>query len=275
MDALLVGYKPPFISSNAYLSRLKREFGVKKAGFSGTLDPFASGVLIVAFGSYTKLFRFLKKSPKLYRATLWLGAESETLDIESKVKISDVAPFDTEKIHKTLRSFEKEILYTPPAYSAKKIEGIRAYKLARSGKKVQPKTVRSHIYSLKLLNYSHPFLSFEALVEEGTYIRSLGELIAGSLGTVGILSSLERVAEGKFVYEKMRFLDPIEYLNTEENILKCSVSKLADGKILKPKDLEKQQNGIYHIVTEKFFSIIQIEDERVFYLLNKIPRREP
>ena len=94
MDRLFVAFKPKEISSNAYLSQLKRKYGEKKAGFSGTLDPFASGALVVAFGAYTRLFRFLRKSPKIYRATIWLGAKSESGDNRNFVSIDEILPLN-------------------------------------------------------------------------------------------------------------------------------------------------------------------------------------
>ena len=90
MNAIFVANKPSGMSSNHFLGRLKKKYGVKKAGFSGTLDPFASGCLIVAFGSYTKFFRFLDKSPKVYEATIWLGASSPSMDNENISEISNV-----------------------------------------------------------------------------------------------------------------------------------------------------------------------------------------
>ena len=113
-NLLFVARKPSFIGSNRFLSQIKRKYGVKKAGFSGTLDPFACGTLIIAFGQYTKLFRFLKKSPKRYRATLWLGASSPTLDIEKIEKIEDVPSFDRDQILDVVSSFCGKVTYHPP-----------------------------------------------------------------------------------------------------------------------------------------------------------------
>ena len=93
MNCIFVAKKPLFISSNAYLSQLKRRDKVRKAGFSGILDPFACGTLIVAYGGYTRLFKFLDKNPKVYQATLWLGLESDTLDIEGIKKIHSIQKF--------------------------------------------------------------------------------------------------------------------------------------------------------------------------------------
>ena len=103
MNRLFVIKKPIFISSNFYLRKIKRKYNTKKAGFSGTLDPFATGCLIVAFGQYTKLFQFLKKTPKTYRTTIWLGATSTSLDIENIVIPSDIpTKLDANTIKKQL-----------------------------------------------------------------------------------------------------------------------------------------------------------------------------
>ena len=119
IDRLFVAYKPSNIGSNQYLSRLKWKYNAAKAGFSGTLDPFAKGVLIIAFGKYTSLFRFLNKTPKRYRATLWLGAHSDSLDIEMVKQIDNIDALDEECIKEALASLEGELEYHPPIFSAK------------------------------------------------------------------------------------------------------------------------------------------------------------
>ena len=270
-NRLFVAYKPPFISSNAFLSKIKKKYGVKKAGFSGTLDPFAKGILIIAFGSYTKLFRFLKKSPKVYRATLWLGAKSETLDIENVSFIKKTLPFDKQKIKDTLLFFKGEIKYTPPKFCAKKIDGKRAYELARDNKEINLKEVNSFIYEIKLINYSHPFVTFEATVSEGTYIRSLANMIAKKLKTYGTLSSLERLREGEFIYEDEKPLNPIRYLKTKENFTTLSKENIINGKKIFIKDLTYKEDGIYHLIFDEFFTIIEVKEGRVKYILNHIP----
>ena len=219
IDRLFVAYKPSGIGSNKFLSQLKWKYNAAKAGFSGTLDPFAKGVLIVAFGKYTSLFRFLDKTPKSYRATLWLGAHSDTLDIEAVTRIDTLEQLDEQKIREAVRSLVGELEYPPPIFSAKKIDGRRAYDLAREGKEVKLNTIRSTVYETKLLHYCHPFVTFEATVSEGTYIRSLGRLIAERLGlSGGILSALERLHEGQFRYESEKALDIRSCLNIPQNV---------------------------------------------------------
>ena len=269
-NRIFVVEKPVFISSNGYLRKIKRKYNVKKAGFSGTLDPFAKGTLIIAFGQYTKLFQFLKKTKKTYKATLWLGAESDSLDIENFQGSTEIPKFDLKNIQETLNSMVGKIEYIPPKYSAKSINGERAYKLAREGKEVKLKSINSEIFQIKLLNYSHPFLSFEIEVSEGSYIRSFGEIIAKKLGTTGVLSSLNRIAEGDFKFENEKKLNPLELLSVPENRYLGEIENIELGRKLKRYDFENQEIGKYLIILEKSFSIIQISDEKVSYLLNKV-----
>jgi tRNA pseudouridine55 synthase len=269
-NRLFVTYKPSNISSNRYLSTVKKRYGVKKAGFSGTLDPFAKGVLIVAFGQYTKLFRFLKKSPKRYRATLWLGAESETLDMERIATVKTTTPSDVERIKEIFESLIGDIEYLPPKFSAKKIKGVRAYDLMREGKDVELKSIITTIYDIKLLHYSHPFITFEIEVSEGGYIRSIGKIIAEKLETVGALSSLERLSEGEFKYEDERALNPLPFLNLKENFYLGDRNDLILGRKLSINYIKIKKNGNYFINLDTILSIISITDEKVKYILNGV-----
>lgn len=268
MNRLFVAKKPIFISSNHYLKRIKRKYGVKKAGFSGTLDPFAKGTLIIAFGQYTKLFPYLKKTPKRYRATLYLGAYSETLDLEKISRIDQVEKKEEKEILEVLESFLGKQTQIPPRYSAKKINGTRAYKLVDQADIVL-KECDIEIFSLTLLNYSHPFLSFEAEVSEGTYIRSLGYEIAQKLSCEGSLTSLERLNEGELFFDKEVSLLPFPYLNMEENSYTGDINDLLLGKKLSVENFVNQAYGTYYVRFDCYFSIIKIE-AKVYYIQNKI-----
>jgi len=251
---------------------VKRKYGTKKVGFSGTLDPFATGCLIVATGQYTKLFQYLDKTPKSYRATLWLGADSPTLDIEKVDSIQEVKPFNMQQILEALQSLKGELTYYPPKYSAKKIHGKRAYALAREGKEVELKSITSTIYAIKLLHYTHPFVHFEVTVSEGAYIRSLGALIAEKLGINATLSSLHRIHEGPFHYENEKALNPFDHLAIPRNTYTGDETHLELGKKLETAYFEIQQEGIYLIETKHFFSIIEISHHTVTYRFNRIPK---
>lgn len=251
---------------------VKRKYGTKKVGFSGTLDPFATGCLIVATGQYTKLFQYLDKTPKSYKATLWLGANSPSLDIEQIESIKEVKAFDEQTIQKTLTSLLGELTYYPPKFCAKKINGKRAYELARAGEEVDLKTITSTIYDIKLLNYNHPFVHFEVKVSEGTYIRSLGALIADKLGVDGTLSSLHRIHEGRFYYDDEKALNPFTHLVLPSNTYIGDDEFIELGKKIGIEYFEIKEDGVYLIETTHFFSIIEIVANEVKYRFNRIPK---
>lgn len=270
MNRLFVAYKPSGISSNQLLGRLKRRYGVKKAGYSGTLDPFAKGVLIIAFGNHGRLFRFLNKTPKRYRATLWLGAYSPTLDIEKIETIETVSPVPHEEIQTILDSMVGELTYLPPKYSAKRINGRRAYEFAREGKEVDLREITSTIYDLTLVHYCHPFVTFEATVSEGSYIRSLGEMIADRLGVDGALTALERLNEGQFVYENEKELDIKTSLAIPKNRYNGILQTILLGQPLAREDFDICENGTYWIDNGDTISILEITSDGVRYILNKV-----
>ncbi|AJC86499.1 tRNA pseudouridine(55) synthase TruB [Campylobacter sp. RM16704] len=269
MNRLFVAYKPSGMSSNAFLSKLKKKYKNKKAGFSGTLDPFAKGVLLIAFGQYTKLFRFLNKNPKVYKATLWFGVHSLSLDNQNIKEITHTHTFDKEKLEQIKNELLEKITYTPPAYCAKKIDGIRSYELAKKGYEVNLKPCVMEVFYTKILHYNHPFLTIEIAVSEGSYIRSYCELFARKLGINATLSSLERLSEGKFFYENEKSLNPLAFLNIKKNTIKCP-QKLYNGQRIFLNDLEIQEEGSYILEEKDFFSIISIQNNQVQYYLNKV-----
>jgi len=274
MNRLFVVNKPIFRSSNGYMGYVKRKYGTKKVGFSGTLDPFATGCLIVATGQYTKLFQYLNKTPKSYSATLWLGANSPSLDIEKIDSIKEVPVFSEQRIKDVLDSLKGLLTYYPPKFCAKKINGKRAYELAREGSEVELNTITSTIYDIKLLNYNHPFVHFEATVSEGTYIRSLGALISDKLGVDGTLSSLHRIHEGTFYFDDEKALNPFTHLAIPTNTYTGEEEYLELGKKLSVEYFETKKDGIYLIETANFFSIIEIVGQEVKYRFNRIPKFE-
>ena len=271
MNRLFVAYKPSGIGSNFFLSKLKRKYQNKKAGFSGTLDPFAKGVLLIGFGSHTKLFRFLNKTPKKYRATLWLGAKSDSLDTEMIENVEILKELPLQNVLETIKSLEGELEYEPPIFSAKRIDGKRAYDLARAGVAFTLNKINSTIYETKLINYSHPFLTFEATVSEGTYIRSLGRIVASRLGVEhGSLSALERLSEGQFLYENEKELDIKKSLNMPLNIYNGDYENVKYGRVLAIEDLEIKKDGYYWLDNGDNISIINILDNKVKYELGRI-----
>lgn len=270
MNRLFVVKKPVFISSNFYLNRIKRKYKNKKAGFSGTLDPFACGCLIVAFGQYSKLFRFLKKTPKSYRATLFLGAQSESLDIENVYSIKDVTKLNELDIKEKLQTLLGTLEYLPPKFSAKKIDGQRAYNLAREGIDFEMKKIVSEVYDVKFVNYNHPFITFELTVSEGSYIRSMAQILLDRLEKVGTLSYLERLHEGEFFYENEKSLNPLDYIDLPTNNYTGTKEWFDMGKKLSIDFFENKSDGEYLIAFDTFFSVIEIKEMEPKYILNKV-----
>ena len=254
------------------MRHIKRKYNTKKVGFSGTLDPFATGCLIVATGQYTKLFQYLNKTPKAYVATLWLGANSKSLDIENVDSIKSVDRFPIKTIQKALNDLRGEVTYYPPKFSAKMVDGRRAYELARQGEEVRLKTITSNIYDIKLINYNHPFIHFESVVSEGTYIRSLGAMIADKLGVDGTLSSLKRLCEGKFCYDNEKALNPLEYLKIPQNRYFGDMEYMKLGKKLSIDYFHIQEDGEYWVDVGEFFAIIEIKRGNISYKLNQVAK---
>lgn len=275
MNALFAAHKPAGVSSNHFLTRLKRKYKFGKCGYSGTLDPFASGLLLVGVGAYTRLFDYLDKSTKSYEATLWLGAKSESLDIEQIESVECVREFKRGRVEEVLESFVGQVKYTPPRFSAKHINGKRAYELAREGVEFALKECEMQIFEIKLLSYAHPFVSFRVKVSEGAYIRSLGELIAKKLGVCGALSALRRVSEGsvKLGSEELRELDALSHLDIGQIFLDGYEDEFKNGKKIKLNHQNLLIHKPYLVVFDDFFSIIEVnENQEVKYRLNRMPR---
>lgn len=167
-----------------------------KVGHAGTLDPFATGLLIILLGDATRRSDEFLKQDKTYEATITLGATSSTGDVEGELtKISDSQPSDA-AVEAAMGMFTGPITQRPPAYSAIKINGQRAYKLARKGQEVEIPTRQVTIHSLEVIDYSYPELTIRTHVSSGTYIRSLAEDIGKELGTGAYCSALRRTVIG-------------------------------------------------------------------------------
>ena len=198
MEEIIFVDKPAGMSSFGAVARVRRILSEReghkvKVGHTGTLDPFATGLLILLAGKATKKAPELTKLDKVYEATIRLGATSSTGDPEGEITITDKKPeISREKIIETLAQFVGEIEQIPPAFSAIKINGQRAYKLARVGKAVEMPKRKVTIYELELLDYASPFLKIRTHVSSGTYIRTLAEDIGEALGCGAYTTELRR-----------------------------------------------------------------------------------
>jgi len=199
MDGILNINKPKGITSHDVVSAIRGIIGERRVGHTGTLDPIATGVLLLCVGRATKLSRFLTNCKKTYVADMKLGAKTDTQDSTGAVTVycSDYS-IDEKRVADAFLKFTGDIRQTPPMYSAAKHKGVRLYTLARKGITVERKTKDVHIYKIKLLGASHEFIRFEAEVSPGTYIRTLCEQIGDELGCYGHLYELQRTVIGDF-----------------------------------------------------------------------------
>jgi tRNA pseudouridine55 synthase len=201
--------KPAGMTSAHVVAKIKRLFKAKKVGHGGTLDPFATGVLPIALGEATKTLTYILEGKKTYRFEIKWGEETTTLDPEGEViKTSDIKPSRTD-IEAIMTKFTGPIQQIPPAFSALKVDGKRAYALAREGKEVNLKARKVVIDSLKLVNTTPDTATFKVTCSKGTYVRSLARDIAQSLGTVGYVKSLRRLLAAPFSEEKSILLDSL------------------------------------------------------------------
>ena len=196
-NGLLLYNKAPGLTSFQSLDIIKKKLNTKKAGHTGTLDKFASGLLLVLLGKSLKLAPLFLEHNKEYVAEIFFGKETDTLDPEGKEIASSPVP-DEDTLRRSLEVFKGDIMQAPPLYSAIHINGKRAYKLARSGEKPEMKERPAHIYNLELLSWKPPIACIKTLVSSGTYIRSLARDIAIEAGSRAHLSSLTRTRVGPF-----------------------------------------------------------------------------
>ena len=203
--------KPYGMTSTQAVGAMKRIFGTPKAGHAGTLDPLASGMLPIALGEATKTVPYVMDGDKLYRFTVRWGAETATDDAEGEVvRASDHRP-TAEDIDAVLDEFEGEILQTPPAFSAIKVDGERAYDLARAGETVELEARPITVHRLDLIDCPDADTAvFEAECGKGTYVRAIARDMGRRLGTTGHVIELRRLVVGPFGEEDMVSLDALQ-----------------------------------------------------------------
>lgn len=243
MNGVLIIDKPIGVTSFDVIRDIRKEYGTKKVGHTGTLDPMATGVLPVLIGDATKLSDYLMDHDKEYIAVLKLGEKRDTGDSEGNIiETSKIPSLTTQEIESTLKAFIGKISQIPPMYSAIKVNGKKLYELAREGKEIERKPRNVEIYSIELLEVEKNTeniidkIKFKVNCSKGTYIRTLCEDIAEKLGTVGYMQELRRTRVGKFTLEDINKCVSLEEILSEENayILKENEeSKLLNGVIIK------------------------------------------
>lgn len=198
-------------TSRDVCNKVSHMFGVKKVGHSGTLDPFATGLLLIACGRATKALAFLDDCKKTYIGKLVLGKKTSTGDITGEiVATKEVKDIEKEKILKVFESFLGDQMQVPPMTSAVHHNGRKLYELAHEGKDVKREARNITIYDLALLDYSNNCIEFKVTVSKGTYIRTLGEDIAEKLGNVGYLEFLKRTQIGSLKVEQSKYIEDLK-----------------------------------------------------------------
>lgn len=214
MDLVISLNKPKDITSREATTEVKKILKAKKAGHTGTLDPSATGVLLICVNKATRLASYLSSLDKEYKTVMKLGEATDTQDAEgSVIKKTDSIEFDNNLIKTTLLSFKGETLQIPPMFSAIKYRGRPLYKYAKKGTDIPREPRKIHIHHIELLSIKPPFVSFTAICSKGTYIRTLCNDIGEKLGAGAHLFKLERVAIGPFSINESRSIEELKSLN--------------------------------------------------------------
>ena len=224
MFGLLNLDKPAGLTSRDVVNRVQRLVRPHKVGHAGTLDPLATGVLVVAVGAATRLIEYVQRMEKTYRGTFLLGRTSDTEDVDGQVVEVPGAPVPTkEQIEDALPQFIGTIEQRPPAFSALKVAGQRAYDLARRGDAVELAPRPVEIHAIELLRYEYPELELRIRCGSGTYIRSLGRDLAQALGTDAIMSALRRKAIGPFQANEALSVDRLDAETIRQRLQSAAV----------------------------------------------------
>jgi len=217
VNGLLVVDKPGGMTSHDVVSRLRRITGEKSIGHLGTLDPMATGVLPLLLGKYTRLAQYFSSAEKTYTGAIRLGFSTDTYDAEGVADGPDLWPGldpapNLEDVLAAAARFHGEMEQMPPPYSAKKIDGKPAYKLAREGKPVELKTASVNIASFEITGLDGAIASFSMSISAGGYVRSVAHELGQDLGCGGHLSALRRTQAGVFTMDEARTLEELEAL---------------------------------------------------------------
>lgn len=198
-DGVLLVDKPSGPTSHDVVDAVRRRFGIPKVGHGGTLDPQATGLLILLLGRATKLADQFTGSDKAYEGTLFLGVSTDSYDADGKVvREADCSSVTREQLEERMRAMVGDLMQAPPMVSAVKVEGVPLYKLARKGKTVERKPRLIHIYELSLKSFTPPEAAFSVRCTKGTYVRSICADIGEALGCGAHLRALRRTQSGSF-----------------------------------------------------------------------------
>ena len=251
INGILLLDKPSGITSNKALQRVRSLIKAKKGGHTGSLDPFATGMLPLCFGEATKISHYLLNEKKTYSVEVKFGVSTSTGDLDGEITgSSKIKEYSEDQWKKFLNEFKGESEQIPPMYSALRHKGKRLYELARKGEIVDRAARKIQIFSIKLVDLSKDTINFEVTCSKGTYIRVLAEDIAKKLGMLGHVSQLRRKSVGNFLESKMVNLSILEDMAQNNNpaISDCFITideALTEFSVVSLNDLQssKFRNG--------------------------------
>lgn len=224
ISGVLIVDKPAGMTSHDVVARVRRILGTRQVGHFGTLDPFATGVLPLGVGKATRFSRFYLKSRKAYEGTIRFGFSTDTYDATGQASSDAITPnLDRVTLEKVVREFTGRLMQTPPPFSAKRVQGTRAYELARRHEPVRLAPVEVDIYALEILGIDADRLRFAVECSGGTYVRSIAHDIGQKLGCGAHLAGLRRTAVAEFREDRARSLDELSKLVEQGKLESCLV----------------------------------------------------
>ena len=217
LDGALLIDKPAGPTSHDVVDLIRRQFGIKKVGHCGTLDPNATGLLIIVLGRGTKLSEKLMSDDKVYEGTMKFGVTTNSYDADGEtLETRPVPPLTAEHLNELASTFVGDLMQIPPMVSAIKKDGVPLYKLARKGIEVEREPRLVHLYSFRFTDYREPLGAFRVACTKGTYVRSLAHELGQKTGCGAHLATLRRTASGKFDVADAKPLDEVLRLSTAE-----------------------------------------------------------
>jgi len=239
-EGLVVAFKPAGVTSHDVVNGVRKLLGTKRVGHAGTLDPMATGVLILGVGRATRLLRYLSGLDKMYEGTGILGVETDTLDAQGEVVRTSPVDVTREQLEEAMRAFVGEIDQVPPAYSAVKVGGQKLYKAARRGETVEAPPRRVTVHRFDLTRFDPPAFEFRVECSSGTYVRSLVADVGTKLGCGAHLTRLTRTRVGPFGIDRAVMLNRVR----QPLPIETAVAHLPSFKLEHPDEAKAASNGV-------------------------------
>ncbi len=272
-------YKPSGLTSHDVVAKLRRVTKIKQIGHTGTLDPFATGVLPICIGKSTRLIEYLNDD-KQYIAKIQFGKDTDTYDLEGKVTHVYDKKIKKDELISTLKSFEGEIIQKPPIYSALKVNGKKLYDYARAGQNVEIKSRKVYISRIELKSFDEGMQTADVLIDcsKGTYIRSIAYDLGQNLGCGAYLSALERTKAGPFIIDnsinldnfssadivKMHLINPLDVMDLPVvNLSESDRMKVQHGMSIEIKNLNHLWDIVFLIYSGKIYAIGKVEQNKI------------